>query len=74
VAETAQDFVARRERHPDAGKWGSFCYRTACQQPNAVYFNTSTREHYCLDCATRINMGCAMHNEPMICSKAEQPE
>lgn len=42
-------------RHPDAGAWGKLCYRTACQKPNAFYFNTGSRKHYCKECARLIN-------------------
>jgi hypothetical protein len=47
-------------RHPDAGEWGKLCYRTACQQPYAFYFNKGSRKHYCQECADiidRENMG-----------------
>lgn len=42
-------------RHPDAGKWGKLCYRTACQAPNAFYFNKGTHKHYCQECADIID-------------------
>lgn len=31
------------------------CNRTACQKPNAVYFNYSTRLYYCASCAYTLN-------------------
>ena len=42
-------------RHPDAGEWGKLCYRTACQQPNAFYYNKGSYKHYCRSCARLIN-------------------
>lgn len=44
-----------RTRDPEAGKLGGLCYRTACQGPGAVWYNDSTREHYCRTCAKLIN-------------------
>lgn len=37
------------------GKYGEICYRTACNNTNAVFYNHSTREHYCPACAKLIN-------------------
>ena len=37
------------------GKQGGNCNRTACQGPNAVYFNHSTRAYYCKKCAHWLN-------------------
>lgn len=31
------------------------CYRSACRQPNATWYNSSTREWYCRSCALKIN-------------------
>jgi hypothetical protein len=31
------------------------CNRSACQKPNAVYFNHSTEKYYCHACAVLIN-------------------
>jgi hypothetical protein len=45
------------------GKLNEECNRTACQKPGAVYYNHSTREHYCAECAYLINM--ANHNDAM---------
>lgn len=42
-------------RHPDAGEWGKLCYRTACQQPNAFYWNIGSHRYYCQECADIIN-------------------
>ena len=40
---------------PDKGlKFGS-CNITACQKPNAIYFNKSTKKYYCKECAEGIN-------------------
>lgn len=47
-------------RHADAGQWGKLCYRTACQKPNAFFYNKGTHKHYCQKCADDIdreNMG-----------------
>ena len=38
------------------GAYKEECNRTACQKPNsAFYYNHSTREHYCRECAMAIN-------------------
>lgn len=37
------------------GTWGGNCNRTACQQPGAVWWNSSTRAYYCQSCARKIN-------------------
>lgn len=37
------------------GAKGGNCNRTACQQPEAHYFNTGTDAYYCWDCASDIN-------------------
>lgn len=42
-------------RHADAGQWGKLCYRTACQKPNAFFFNKGTYKHYCKECADIID-------------------
>jgi hypothetical protein len=42
-------------RHPDAGEWGKLCYRTACQKPEAFYYNKGSYKHYCIECARLIN-------------------
>lgn len=39
----------------DKGLLGGSCNRVACQKPGAIYFNRSTRAHYCRSCATLIN-------------------
>lgn len=40
---------------PDKGLKGGSCNRTACQGPDAYYFNKSTRAYYCKTCADAIN-------------------
>jgi len=37
------------------GAFKGNCNRTACQKPNAVYFNYSTKLYYCASCANLIN-------------------
>ena len=37
------------------GKYEGNCNRTACQRPGAVWYNHSTREHYCSSCASTLN-------------------
>jgi hypothetical protein len=34
---------------------GGNCNRTACQLPNAVWYNHSTQKYYCHSCADDIN-------------------
>ena len=31
------------------------CNRTACQKPDAVYYNHSTMKYYCKSCADMLN-------------------
>lgn len=40
---------------PKKGEWGGECNRTACHNPEAVWFNVSTRKHYCGMCARTLN-------------------
>ena len=42
------------ELKPDKGRMNGSCNRTACQQPGASWFNTSTRAYYCEPCARDI--------------------
>lgn len=42
------------EIHRNKGLLNGRCNRTACQQPGATYFNTSTRAYYCEPCARDI--------------------
>lgn len=37
------------------GEYNGECNRTACSNTGAVYFNHSTRKHYCRSCASLIN-------------------
>ena len=37
------------------GDFNAECNRTACDNPEAVYYNHSTRKHYCYSCAMQIN-------------------
>lgn len=37
------------------GEFQQECYRTACSNTNAVFYNHSTRQHYCAECAKLIN-------------------
>ena len=37
------------------GLRGGNCNRTACQKPNAIYYNHSTRKYYCPACAMMLN-------------------
>lgn len=39
----------------DKGDYNGSCNRTVCQKPGAVYYNHSTRKHYCKACANLIN-------------------
>jgi hypothetical protein len=38
------------------GDYNDECKRTACSTKPAVYFNHSTRSHYCASCAHLINI------------------
>lgn len=43
---------ANENAHPKLkGKQGGNCNRTACQLPNAYYYNTGTGAYYCDSCA-----------------------
>ena len=37
------------------GLKGGNCNVTACQKPDATYYNKSTQAYYCGECATEIN-------------------
>ncbi len=37
------------------GDYNQECNRTACSNKRAVFFNHSTRQHYCASCAKLIN-------------------
>lgn len=37
------------------GQYGEECYRTACKNTRALFYNHSTRQHYCPACAKEIN-------------------
>ena len=39
----------------DKGKKGGHCNVTACQAPEAYYYNKSTQKYYCAYCAEQIN-------------------
>ena len=39
---------------PKRGEKGGICNVTACQQPDAKYFNKSTKAYYCETCAEAI--------------------
>lgn len=43
------------QRHDCAGYKGLFCFRTACQQTDAWFYNMGSRHWYCLDCAILLN-------------------
>ena len=43
------------ENKVDKGQYAGSCNRTACQKPNAVYYNHSTRLYYCGECAILLN-------------------
>lgn len=40
---------------PQKGQLLGECYRTACKNKVAIYYNHSTKEHYCASCAHLIN-------------------
>lgn len=37
------------------GQYKGNCNRTACQKPNAIWYNHSTRKYYCEECAITLN-------------------
>jgi hypothetical protein len=43
------------QRHDCAGYKGLFCFRTACQQTDAWFYNMGSRHWYCLECAVLLN-------------------
>jgi hypothetical protein len=43
------------ELKADKGLEGGSCNRRACQAPNAIYYNKSTRAWYCECCAGLLN-------------------
>ena len=38
------------------------CYRAACENAGAYFYNKGTRKYYCLSCARRINEAYRMYN------------
>lgn len=46
--------TAQQINKPDKGQLYGACNRTACQKPDANWFNTSTRAYYCQSCAIDI--------------------
>jgi hypothetical protein len=53
------------------GTFGGLCNRTACREPGARWWNSSTRKFYCVMCASRINLECRRMNEPALCDYKE---
>lgn len=51
------------------GVKGGNCNRTACQAPDATWYNTGSWAYYCRACANEINKWCP-EDEPL-CTKAE---
>lgn len=43
------------DNKPDKGLEGGSCNRTACQAPDAVWYNHSTQKWYCESCALKLN-------------------
>ena len=60
---------------PDKGEKGGSCNRTACQQPNADYYNKATQKYYCYTCAEAINyeggraLAMEVFGTPLLCEK-----
>lgn len=52
------------------GELGQECNRTACDVTPALFFNTSTKAHYCAGCARKINSFC----ETPICTRVSNTE
>jgi len=50
---------------------GINCHRKACQHPDAMYWNKSTREWYCHACAVLINEACDQFGDDKVCSLEE---
>jgi hypothetical protein len=42
-------------RHPLAGEYGKYCYRTACQRAPAKWYNRGSLHYYCGACAIELN-------------------
>lgn len=55
-----------------SGEYGKLCYRTACQKPDAVYYNVKTERYYCKRCADVINLQAAAKGFLPVCV-AETP-
>lgn len=43
------------ERYKLKGVLGKLCYRSVCDNDEALYYNKSTKKHYCRSCASIIN-------------------
>lgn len=55
----------------EKGHWGGQCNRTACEMPNATWYNSVTQMYYCTECANRINS--FMLPGEYICERRERP-
>lgn len=63
-----QDGIERlKPLKADKGQQGGSCNVTACQEPGATWFNTSTRAFYCPSCARKINRACIDFREERLC-------
>jgi len=56
IKKAAQELSKDETPDPSLkGKYEGNCNRTVCQKPGAVWYNHSTREHYCSSCASTLN-------------------
>ncbi len=39
----------------EKGDYQGECFRTACSNPNAIFYNKGTQKYYCSHCAKKIN-------------------
>jgi hypothetical protein len=75
--ERRQMLAARRSTTPkppstitmdDKGRFNGSCNVTACQQPGAAWYNSSTRAYYCASCAREINYWSKRDDDIIICT------
>ena len=56
-------------RDPKKGLYNGECYRTACDNDEAVYYNRVTKQNYCWECAEGINGSAKQSGMEPLCAK-----
>lgn len=56
------------------GEYNGTCNRRACGKAGATYLHKQVKKHYCLRCATLINLACVMRGEERVILTEEDTE